>query len=107
MKYGLFGSIHLQVRSTVDLHPGDAMLYLGMDGEHGRDVFKGETVRKYSYIMFWLHGPCFKYYFDRIIDTEDLVKTTTTISGENKLECVVMTTSSHQMREMILTSIGL
>ena len=73
-------------KKSVDLHPGDAMLYLGMDGEHGRDVFKGESCTQVFLHYVRLHGPCFKYYFDKDHRyREDLVKTTTTISGENKL----------------------
>lgn len=73
-------------KKCVDLHPGDAMLYLGMVGEHGRDAFNGESCTQVFLHYVRLHGPCFKYYFDKDHRyTEDLVKTTTTISGENKL----------------------
>lgn len=73
-------------KKCVDLHPGDAMLYLGMVGEHGRDAFNGESCTQVFLHYVRLHGPCFKYYFDKDHRyREDLVKTTTTISGENKL----------------------
>ena len=71
-------------KKSVDLHPGDAMLYLGMDGEHGRDVLRRVLYQVFLHYVR-LHGPCLNTILIRIIDTEDLVKTTTTISGENKL----------------------
>ncbi len=73
-------------KKCVDLSPGDAMLYLGMVGEHGRDAFKGQSCSQVFLHYVRLHGPCFQYYFDKGQRyKEDVVKTTTTISGENKL----------------------
>ena len=56
-------------------------------------------MHKYSCIMLGCMVRASNTILIRIIDTEDLMKTTTTISGENKLLEYVkfMTTSSHQM----------
>lgn len=70
----------------VDLHPGDAMLYLGMIGKHGRDAFEGESCTQVFLHYVRVNGPCFPYYFDKDHRyKEDRIKRTpSTISGENK-----------------------
>ncbi len=54
------------VTKDVYLHSGDAMVYLGMRGEHWRNNYPGE-----SYTQVFLHyvrsrGECSDYYFDRL-----------------------------------------
>jgi len=65
-------------KRSVNLNPGDAMLYLGCIAPHWRDEFEGE-----EYTQFFLHyvrsrGMCGPAYFDkhrfRDIDTEDLLQ---------------------------------
>lgn len=52
-------------RHDVSLCPGDAMLYLGMSGKHGRDVFEGESCSQVFLHYVRAQGPFFKYYFDK------------------------------------------
>jgi hypothetical protein len=51
---------------SVDLNPGDAMLYLGCVADHWRENFSGS-----SYGQVFLHyvrsrGPCARFYFDKL-----------------------------------------
>lgn len=52
-------------REYVSLNPGDAMLYLGMEAQHGRDSFDGETCTQVFLHYVRSQGPFFKYYFDK------------------------------------------
>ena len=52
--------------AKVILHPGDAMIYLGMRGKHWRRNYRGQ-----SYSQVFLHyvrsrGPHAKHYFDKL-----------------------------------------
>lgn len=54
------------VTKGITLHPGDAMIYLGMRGKHWRNNYPGQ-----SYTQVFLHyvrsrGECSDYYFDRL-----------------------------------------
>lgn len=52
-------------REYVSLNPGDAMLYLGMEAQHGRDFFEGQSCTQVFLHYVRSKGPCFKYYFDK------------------------------------------
>ena len=81
------GKIH-----KVSLEPGDAMLYLGMEGQHGRDPFNGESCTQVFLHYVRTKGPCFKYYFDKdhrystdIIKSKPKPLNVVNVSGDNKL----------------------
>lgn len=66
-------------RNEVSLCPGDAMLYLGMVGRHGRERFEGESCTQVFLHYVRTNGPYFKYYFDKDHRyADDKVKTKTT-----------------------------
>ena len=72
------------------LEPGDAMLYLGMEGQHGRDPFNGESCTQVFLHYVRTKGPCFKYYFDKDHRySDDNIKSeplnVVKVSGDNKL----------------------
>jgi len=74
----------------VSLEPGDAMLYLGMEGQHGRDPFNGESCTQVFLHYVRTKGPCFKYYFDKDHRySTDIIKSkplnVVNVSGDNKL----------------------
>ena len=52
-------------REYVALEPGDAMLYLGVDAQHGRDAFDGQSCTQVFLHYVRSQGPFFKYYFDK------------------------------------------
>ena len=79
------GKIH-----KVSLEPGDAMLYLGMEGQHGRDPFNGESCTQVFLHYVRTKGPFFKYYFDKDHrHSDDIIKSkplnVVNVSGDNKL----------------------
>jgi predicted 2-oxoglutarate/Fe(II)-dependent dioxygenase YbiX len=66
-------------RNEVSLCPGDAMLYLGMVGRHGREPFEGESCTQVFLHYVRTNGPYFKYYFDKDHRySDDSVKTKST-----------------------------
>ena len=65
--------------NNVSLGPGEAMLYLGMVGRHGREPFEGESCTQVFLHYVRTNGPYFKYYFDKDHRyADDKVKTTST-----------------------------
>lgn len=87
-------------KKSVRLHPGDAMLYLGMIGEHGRDPFDGQSCTQVFLHYVRTKGPCFKYYFDKDHrHTDSVIKPKksviepkkTTISGDHMLSTYIKT----------------
>jgi len=64
--------------NSVSLAPGDAMLYLGMVGRHGREPFEGESCTQVFLHYVRTNGPYFKYYFAKDHRySDDMVKKTT------------------------------
>jgi len=64
-----------KVKKEVILNPGDAMLYLGIEGPHWREPFKGSYCNQVFLHYVRSRGPYFSSYFDkdhRI--TEDVIK---------------------------------
>jgi hypothetical protein len=75
-------------REYVSLNPGDAMLYLGMEGEHGREPFNGESCTQVFLHYVRSNGPYFRDYFDIANHgkeyVDDGVKTNTKIAKTSK-----------------------
>ena len=66
-------------RNNVSLCPGDAMLYLGMVGQHGREPFEGESCTQLFLHYVRSRGEYFNHYFDKDNRYKtDVVKTKTT-----------------------------
>ena len=63
-------------REYVSLNPGDAMLYLGMEGKHGREPFNGESCTQVFLHYVRSNGPYFRNLFDNEY-IDDKVKTNT------------------------------
>lgn len=62
-------------KKYVSLGPGDAMLYLGMEGMHGREPFNGESCTQVFLHYVRSDGPYFRTYFDKKqLPTENKVK---------------------------------
>lgn len=76
-------------RNEVSLSPGDAMLYLGTEGMHGRELFEGELCTQVFLHYVKSKGPNFRYYFDkdhRYRDDEVKLETITTSANSNVSE---------------------
>ena len=54
-----------KIKKEVILHPGDAMLYLGIDALHWRDPFEGEYCNQVFLHYVRSRGPYFSSYFDK------------------------------------------
>lgn len=69
-------------REYVSLNPGDAMLYLGMKAQHGREPFDGKSCTQVFLHYVRSNGPYFRYYFDKDYATSnDEIKTNSIVSG--------------------------
>jgi hypothetical protein len=51
---------------SVDLNPGDAMLYLGCVADHWRENFSGSNCGQVFLHYVRSRGPCARFYFDKL-----------------------------------------
>lgn len=52
--------------ASVELKPGDAMLYLGCVADHWRESFTGNNYGQVFLHYVRSNGPCAKHYFDKV-----------------------------------------
>lgn len=68
-------------REYVSLNPGDAMLYLGMKAQHGREPFDGKSCTQVFLHYVRSNGPYFRCYFDKdYAKSNDEIKTNSIVS---------------------------